>query len=62
MTQLDAYAREGGSVSTVIPVPPDRSTGTKLSALGMMVTPSSVNWHGNCTNIGVSKFLDWLVS
>jgi hypothetical protein len=61
MTQLDVYAREGGSVSTVIPVPSDRSTGKKFSALGMMTKPSSVNWHGNCTNIGVSKFLDWLV-
>ena len=61
MTQLDAYAREGGRLSTVIPVPPDRSKVNKFSALGMMATPSSLNWHENCTNIGVSKILDWLV-
>ena len=61
MIQIDAYAREGGSVSTVIPVSPDRCIGIELRALGIMATPSSVNWHGNCTNFGVSKFLDWLV-
>ena len=61
MTQFYAYPYEGGSDSAVTPVRSDRSKGTDFEALGQMATPSSVNWHGNCTNFGVSKFLDWLV-
>jgi hypothetical protein len=62
MTQLYSFGRTVGSVNAVIPVPPDQSTRIKLSAFGMVATPASKNWHDNCTNFGVSKFLDWLVS
>jgi hypothetical protein len=61
MTQLDSYAHEGGSVSTVISVLPASVVGIKFGALSMMVTPSSVNWHDNCTVNCVLEKLDWLV-
>jgi hypothetical protein len=61
MNQHDAYVREGDSVSEVISMPIDRHTDAKIGTLRKAVAPLSVNWHGNCTNIGVSKFLDWLV-
>ena len=62
MTQFYAYPYECDSLSAVTDVRSNRSKGTDFGASGPMATPSSVNWHKNCTNFGVSKILDWLTS
>ena len=61
MNQIYQSAHKNESFGKIIPALHDCRKRAEFSAANMTVMRSSKTWHGNCTNLGVSKTLDWLV-
>jgi len=61
MNQIYQSAHKYDSGGEVMPALHDCRKRAEFSAANMTLTRSSKTWHGNCTKLGVSKTLDWLV-